>query len=215
MTTEQTNTNETAEATAVNAARSGLIALLVERLGLDLSGLRQAEDALVNIAGASLKETVEGYPLVINHYYLAAAEASRNARKVGRELETIERARRQFIAEGEEQGLYGKLNEQKRADKLAELLEADSEYQALADLQDSLEWDRQEAALTGDQLRRELYNLRLEYEHHLRAETLRLELAGRERLIGLEFDQRCNASEFEKNNRLDVLKAEQAGQGGD
>ena len=193
------------------AQQAQLMTMLRAELKLTYEFEQRAEFALEESVGESLKRQVENYPLIICLYYRAANEADDNLLKTNRRMERIERDCRGVVAEREKDGTYEKLNEQKRADKLSELLDEHETYQALLLLADDAARDKRNFVLEGDQLRRELYSLRQEREREIRSELLQYEMAQRALLIEREYDRRCNAAEFERNARLDVLQSARAG----
>jgi hypothetical protein len=164
----------------------------------------------IAITERPLAERVERYPQVVALHYLAASDADDNLTRLARYMGTIERMFREELRAKEEAGTGGKMNDAKRADMLAALLERDAEYQALLGLYDEAARTKRVMQIEGDGHRRDYYNARETHWAQLKRDLIAIELRDRRELIDHEFDQRCNASEFAKNNRLDVLRAERA-----
>jgi hypothetical protein len=152
-------------------------------LNIKFSYLARANNALTDITGASLAQTVEAYPRVVNLHYRASNEAADHMSIINTRMGRIERRHRRSILsetmevekKGEKQTIPKFANDTARADELADRLDADAEYQVLLSLHAECEQVKIDAALDGDQLRRELYNMREAYFQELRRFTIELE----------------------------------------
>jgi hypothetical protein len=124
--------------------------------------IRLAESAVVMVKDdVALKDRITHYPYVINMQHRGALACSTKMLELTRSMGKTERTLRAMTRQ-EFEGR--KSNEQEREDYCATLLLGDETYQQQLDLYHQLDTARQEFNFTADQLRREFYIARIDYE---------------------------------------------------